>query len=174
MNRFALTLPLILFASLAAADSPRRLTMDEQVDYLHRNLGIIKSVVGNSLSLAGAKGPLDRAKACSKTAVDLVREIESTDDSARAAELAFHLRKLLSEGVAVNLAAAHKEIPEGVSMERDLREVQSNTVKELLALEEQLRAGPANDNYDRATEWVREGRMEVERAVPRPKKEGEN
>jgi hypothetical protein len=171
MNRFALTLPLILVASLAAADSPRKLTMSEQVDYLHRNLGIIKSVVGNSISLAGTKDPLDRAKACSKTAADLVREIESTDDSARAAELAFHLRKLLMQGVAAHLVAARQDIPVGVSKERDLREAQTNIVKELSALEEQLRSVPANDNIDRAVEWVREGRLEVERAVTWPKQE---
>jgi hypothetical protein len=174
MNRFAVSLPLILFASLAAADSPRRLTIAEQVDYLHRNMGLIKSVVGSSLSLAGAEHPLDRADACSKTAADLSQEIQKTDDSARAAELAFHLRKLLSQGVAANLTAARNDTTiASTSRETVLRDVQNRTVKEMRSLEDILLAAPANDDLDRAILWVREGRSDVEKAVTWPKKETE-
>jgi hypothetical protein len=176
MNRFVLALPLILFASLAAADSPRWLTTAEQAGYLHQNLGLIRSVVGNSLSLAGTKGPLDRADACGKTAVDLSREIQQAADageSARAAELALHLRKLLTQGVAANLKDAHKDIPPGVSDEQRLRKIQEDTVMELRSLEEHLPASSAGDDVDLTIHRVREGRVEVEKAVVWPKSETE-
>jgi len=138
MNRFVLALPLILFASLAAADSPRRLTVAEQAGYLHRNLGLIRSVVGNGLSLAREDDRLKRADACSSTAVDLCHEIQQAADageSARAAELALLLRKLLTQGVADNLAAAHAAVEQrGSSQEQLIQKSQERIVGEVRAL----------------------------------------
>jgi hypothetical protein len=174
MNRFVISLPLILIASLAAADSPRQLTLAEQADYLHRNLGLIKSVVGNSLALAHEDTPLKRAEACSKTAAVLGGEIQqATDahDSARAAELALHLRKLLTQGVAANLAAAG--VPPGSTDEAPLQQIQKDTVKDMRALEEHLPPPSTDADLERTIQRVREGRVQVEKAVKRQKKESE-
>jgi hypothetical protein len=172
MNRFALALPLILCATLAAADSPRWLTASEQAAYLHRNLGLIQSIVGDSLSLAREEDRLKRADACGKTAADLSREIQEaidTDDQTRAAELALHLRRLLTHGVAANLKDARKDIPPGVSEEERLRDIQKRIVDELRLLEERLPASSTNDDLDRTIQRIREGRLEVEKAVEWPK-----
>jgi hypothetical protein len=176
MNRFVFALPLILCASLAAADSPRRLSIAEQAASLQQNLGLIRSVVGNSLSLAREEDRLKRADACSKTAADLCREIQhaaDAGDSARAAELALHLRKLLTQGVSSILKDAHKDIPPGVSDEQRLREIQERTVNELRSLEEHLPASSTSDDLDLTIHRVREGRVEVEKAVVWPKNETE-
>jgi hypothetical protein len=176
MNRFLCALPLILFASLAAADSPRRLTTAEQADYLHRNLGLITSVVSNSLAQARDDAPLDRADACGKTAADLVLEIrQATDahDSARAAELAHHLRRLLTQGVAANLSAARAAMPSGSAGEERLQKIQQRTINELRSLEEHLPAASTDDDMDRTIQAVRDGREKVEKAVTWPKKETE-
>jgi hypothetical protein len=176
MNRFAFALPLILFASFAAADSPRRLSTAEQAEQLHRNLGLIQSVVGDSLSLARDEDRLKRAEVCIKTAADLSREIQQAvdaDDSARAAELALHLRKLLTQGVVANLKDARKAIPPGVSEEDRLRDIQKRIVDDMRSLEEHLPASSANDDLDLTIRRVREGRLDVEKAVDWPKKESE-
>jgi hypothetical protein len=161
----------VLFASLALADLQGAPSAAARVELLRRNLGLIESVVQNSIALAGADNALNRADACGTLAKRLAEEIrEAKDDPSRAIELAEYLKVVLKQGVAANLVAARPAIPSGSNDETRLYAIQDGTASEMRNLEKILPAdGEVLDDLKWTLRAVQDGRAEVEKAVKRLK-----
>jgi hypothetical protein len=164
--------PTVLFASLALADLTPGLSPKERIEQFRRNRALIEKMVNNSLKLADKNEPLQRAEVCREMAEQLAEEIRQANadaNGARSVELSRHLNVLLKQGVAANLKAANKGIPDGASEKKRLETEQEGVIGTLRELEANwlMVGGIPSEDDNRALREVQEGRAAVEKAMPR-------
>jgi hypothetical protein len=135
-------LALVLTAGLTAlvgAEGPRRPTAVEQKDLLKLNQKLLADLIDKGVALSGVQSPLERADSCQQIAVRLNDELKRTNDAARGAELARHLRGVIEDGVAGNLRQARKQIPAGSQEEKTLFEKRVEAKKLLVEVDSYLK-----------------------------------
>src|SRR5262249_32299547 len=116
----------LLFAALAAlvgAQGPTGLGAPDQARLLKRNRDLLKATADSSLDLTDKGSPLDRAAACNKLVrvwAGAVEQAVRDRDAARASEMGGLLNKVADVGVADNLRAARRTIPENSPNEHEL------------------------------------------------------
>ena len=138
-RKLSLLLVFLALAALAHADLPRTADPEDALAQFRRNQPLIEALVDSGLRLMDEDDPLARADACTQLARQFAAEVEDAfgrRDTARAAEVGRHLSDLLEHGVAENLRAARKLIPQGSTAEVRLRDV----TRQALELLEPLRA----------------------------------
>src|SRR5262249_37599834 len=164
--------PTVLFASFVFADPILGLSAKERTNQFRRNRALIEGIVRNSLKLLEKDEPLHRAAVCREMAEELAHEIRKANAAAngtRAVELARHLNVLLKQGVAANLKAASKDIPDGTSEKKRLEVEQDKAIEALRKLEVEwsVAGGIPSEDDNRALREVQEGRGAVEKAMKR-------
>lgn len=141
-RRLILTLLCAVLSVLAHTDGTRALPPPDEVAQFQRNQPLIEALVESGLRLVDEADPLARAEACAELAGRFAAEVQEAArrrDTARAAEVGRHLHDLLAQGVASNLQAARREIPNGSTAEHKLRDVSRKALVLVKALDTPLR-----------------------------------
>jgi hypothetical protein len=161
--------PPVLFASMAWADSQGGPSAAARAELLRRDRALIEHVVTNSIRLAGAPDPLNRADACGELVGQLAEEIRSANlagDTERVVELSQHLSVVVKLGFVANLTAARSAIPSGSNEEPRLQKVHDQITKKMQELEDALPAGDnALDDMSLTHKSVQEGHELVQKAI---------
>jgi hypothetical protein len=135
------------------------------------NYGLIHVLVENSLRLAGEEDALKRADYCDGLVERFAAEIQKAsaqNDEARVTELGQHLHDLISQGVAANLRAVRKQLPQGSALEKGLHSVRANTERSLKPVEDQLRQTAGSDTQNagqRVLKLIHDARSELNKAL---------
>lgn len=156
-------------AAAARADKPAGPTPQDEARAFKRNRDLIQVVVDESLALADASKPMERARSCGQVARKLAEAAQKAADdreSARVAELGEHLRNQMQRGVADNLkaAAADPDVPSASNLNRDMLEVARKVNSSLVPLEEQL-ARASDPQMQRALTALHDGRAQIEKVL---------
>lgn len=126
------TRPLLVVAALAAlaawvsAQPGYTPTAADSLRMLKANRGLFEDLTRSALALSERNTSLDRADECRKVADRLAREArEAADrkDADRLAEVSDHLFAVTSDGLAPNLAEAHRDIAPRSADSKRLQEV---------------------------------------------------
>ncbi len=137
-----------LTAITQAAHSPPPDPEDEGARF-RRNLALLEALVQSSVKQVQAVEPLPQAEACAEAARPFLTEIQAAaeqGDAARVAELGRHLQDLLERGVAANLRAARRQIPNGSAEEPRLLRAFRDAVSVCESFSASLRELPADDD----------------------------
>lgn len=140
--------------TVLAADAGR-------VQSLERNRKLIQSIVASAIRLAQSEDPLKRADDCRDLVQTLVSEIAVAfrgNDGSRANEMSENLHDVLAKGVAKTLRDVQR--PRGSAFDLEIRRVVDWVASDTKSLEDELN-GEANMKV--ALEWVRSGRVAVEK-----------
>lgn len=161
MFRVGATLTVFLaLAAWAGAQGQPAPSAADQLQLLQINRGVIDALIDDSVKLAGANTPVDRADVCQKTTNRLAGEVEKAATAGnldRVAEFGGHLGRMVREGLVPTLEEAKSVRPESPDAKR-AKEIRERAIGDLGALHEALpTSGKLGDS-----EKVKKLRQELE------------
>ncbi len=160
------------FALLASATAPdEALSPEERAQRLQRNQDLIELVVDASVRLAAEDDPVNRAEQCTKLADRLADEMSRSanqHESQRVTELGQYLHLVLDKGVADNLSAARKRMPQGSAEAQRLVRAHERAAKVLRPLDDWLSRAAESEECEamrQALKAVREAQSKSDGTV---------